>query len=359
MAVIRISPERLRDASQHLAQVNAQLDDHMRRLASLASFLQSDWQGMGSQEFQQEFYGLHSLSAQASESANRLAALLAQHSQKLAAMQGGGGAIAAGGSAAPMGSSPMGSAPMGSSGVGAGVGSSSVLMAGGVEAPVDMGGAAMASAPVAPDPMAMAGGQSNVVIGGGHEVAMGGAQDPLSGFAGGAAAGAVASTDVMLGGAGGAVAYGGGDSSVIDLTPKLQHDGDNCGKTAVAMAVNAVTGKNLEDWDLPAEGCSLLGELNARSADAGVTWVDKDLSAANWHHLEQSLQQGVPVVVGLNGEFSASGYGHIVTIVGVEGETVSYADPATGTIRETTREAILNCPPHTDGKFMMFGQRTG
>lgn len=351
LAVIRISPERLQDASQQMAQVSAQMDDHLRRLASLASMLQTDWQGMGSMEFQQEFYQLHALGARSAEAAQRLVSLLAAHSQKLASMQGGSSPVAAGGGAAPIaaGGSQVSFGPAGGTGVGtpmADAGNSSLLMAGGVEAPI------------AADPTAMSGG-GNVVVGGGREVAIGGAGDPLAAFGatGAGAAGAMASTDVSLGGG---LSYGGGgDSSIIGLEPKLQHDGDNCGKTAVAMAVNAVTGKNLEDWDLPAEGCSLLGELNARSADAGVQWVDKDLSAANWPLLEQSLQQGCPVVVGLNGEFSASGYGHIVTIVGVEGETVSYADPATGTIRETTREAILNCPPHTDGKFMMFGQRTG
>lgn len=348
LAVIRISPERLQDASQQMAQVSAQLDDHLRRLASLASMLQTDWQGMGSMEFQQEFYQLHALGARATEASQRLVSLLAAHAQKLASMQGGSSPVAAGGGAAPIaaGGSPVSFGPGGGTGVGtpvADLGQSSLLMAGGVEAPITA------------DPAAMAAG-GNVVVGGGREVAIGGAGDPLAAFGatGAGAAGAMASTDVSLGGG---LAYG-GESSGISLEPKLQHDGDNCGKTAVAMAVNAVTGKNLEDWDLPAEGCSLLGELNARSAEAGVQWVDKDLSAANWHLLEQSLQQGCPVVVGLNGEFSASGYGHIVTIVGVEGETVSYADPATGTIRETTREAILTCPPHTDGKFMMFGQRT-
>lgn len=347
LAVIRISPERLQDASQQMAQVSAQLDDHLRRLASLASMLQTDWQGMGSMEFQQEFYQLHGLGARATEASQRLVSLLAAHAQKLASMQGGSSPVATGAGAAPIaaGGSQVSFGPSGGTGVGAPVAdmsTSSLLMAGGVEAPITA------------DPTATTAG-GNVVVGGGREVAIGGAGDPLAAFGatGVGAAGAMASTDVSLGGG---LAYGG---DAISLEPKLQHDGDNCGKTAVAMAVNAVTGKNLEDWDLPAEGCSLLGELNARSAEAGVQWVDKDLSAANWHLLEQSLQQGCPVVVGLNGEFSASGYGHIVTIVGVEGETVSYADPATGTIRQTTRDAILSCPPHTDGKFMMFGQRVG
>lgn len=338
MSVIRISPDRLRDASQHLAQVNAQLEDQLRRLAGVAGILQSDWQGMGAMEFQQEFYQVHALGARSSEAAARLVALLGQHAQKLASMQGGG------------------ASPMAASGGGG------VLMAGGAEA-VSIPSDAVAVAPAAPAAPAMA--STPVIVGGGQEVAMGGAGDPLAAYgpAGAAApaAGAgmaMASSDVNLGGAGPALAWGGDSSPYVPVDPKLQHDGDNCGKTAVAMAVNAVTGKNLEDWDLPAEGCSLLGELNARSEGSGVTWTDKNLDATNWHYVEQSLAQGCPVVVGLNGEFSASGYGHIVTIVGVNGDTVAYADPATGTIRETTRQAILECPPHTDGKFMMFGQRT-
>ncbi len=56
-------------------------------------------------------------------------------------------------------------------------------------------------------------------------------------------------------------------------------------------------------------------------------------------------------------EFSPSGRGHIVTIVKVQGDNVSYADPATGTIKTTTKQAMETAPKHPDGNFIFFAEK--
>ena len=57
----------------------------------------------------------------------------------------------------------------------------------------------------------------------------------------------------------------------------------------------------------------------------------------------------------LNGpEFSPSGHGHIVTIVKTEGDNVTYADPASGTLKTTTKQAMNMAPQHPDGNFIFY-----
>jgi hypothetical protein len=64
------------------------------------------------------------------------------------------------------------------------------------------------------------------------------------------------------------------------------------------------------------------------------------------------------VIVALNGpEFSPSGRGHIVTITKVLGETVDYADPASGGIRTTSRTAMNQAPQHPDGNFVFVASK--
>ena len=61
------------------------------------------------------------------------------------------------------------------------------------------------------------------------------------------------------------------------------------------------------------------------------------------------------MIMGLNGpEFSPSGRGHIVTLLSIEGDQVRYADPADGTIKTTTKQAIQNAPGHPQGKFFFY-----
>ncbi|HXE73801.1 MAG TPA: hypothetical protein VNO81_14150 [Candidatus Nitrosotenuis sp.] len=154
----------------------------------------------------------------------------------------------------------------------------------------------------------------------------------------------------------------GGGVGQARVTPLIQHNGVSCGQTSVAMAINSVTGKNLQDWDIDSRyGFGLLSALNSECQEAGVTWdrVGELNSPAMWDLIERKVNvEGLPVIIGLNGpEFSPSGRGHIVTIIKVQGNTVTYADPADGTIKTTTKDSMNTCPPHPDGKFIFAGTR--
>lgn len=144
------------------------------------------------------------------------------------------------------------------------------------------------------------------------------------------------------------------------VRPLAQSNGVSCGQTSVAMCVNSLTGKKLTDQDIHAKyGFGLLSALNGESRGSGYTWSDAgDLSAKSWPTLEKKLnQEKTPVMIGLNGQFSPSGRGHIVTLLSIEGEKVTYADPADGKIKTTTKQAIEKAPPHPDGKFLFVANK--
>lgn len=150
-------------------------------------------------------------------------------------------------------------------------------------------------------------------------------------------------------------------SATTNLKPLPQNNGISCGQTSVAMCVNSLTGKSLIDSDINSKyGFGLLEALNSESKEVGVNWKDGGTIDRNsWALLEQKVnQEGLPAIVGLNGpEFSPSGRGHIVTITKIEGDTVHYADPATGTVKTTTKQAMNNAPSHPDGNFIFYATR--
>lgn len=153
-------------------------------------------------------------------------------------------------------------------------------------------------------------------------------------------------------------AFGAARAGEMNIKPLAQNTGISCGQTSVAMAVNSLTGKNLIDSDINAKyGFELLNGLNAESAEAGYSWKDGgNINASSWDLIDHKVnQEKTPVIVALNGpEFSPSGRGHIVTIVKTEGNQVTFADPATGTLRTTTKEAMNNAPSHPDGNFVFY-----
>lgn len=155
------------------------------------------------------------------------------------------------------------------------------------------------------------------------------------------------------------VASGGVDN----IQPLCQNNSISCGQTSVAMTINCLTGKNFIDSDIDKKyGFNLLTALNSETKDAGITWRDWGvISPSAWSLIEQKVNnEKIPVIVGLNGpEFSPSGRGHIVTITKVEGDTVHFADPTTGTIRTTTKERMNNATSHPDGNFIFYGVREG
>jgi predicted double-glycine peptidase len=156
-------------------------------------------------------------------------------------------------------------------------------------------------------------------------------------------------------------AFGSARAGALNVTPLAQNTGDSCGQTSVAMSINALTGKNLNDNDINNKyGYELLRALKEETADAGYTWKDGgEIKADCWELLEHKVNnEKTPVVVALNGpEFSASGRGHIVTITKIDGDKVTFADPATGTTRTTTKQNMNNAESHPQGNFIFYADR--
>lgn len=152
-----------------------------------------------------------------------------------------------------------------------------------------------------------------------------------------------------------------GTTNHPDVKPLGQSNSVSCGQTSVAMCLNTITGQNLNDMDIDQNyGFGLLNALKTESRPSGVDWSDAgNISAKSWDLIDKKVnQEGLPVMVALNGyEFSKSGRGHIVTITKTEGDKVTYADPADGTIKTTTKYNMQNAPSHPDGNFVFVANR--
>lgn len=145
------------------------------------------------------------------------------------------------------------------------------------------------------------------------------------------------------------------------IKPLQQSNGISCGQTSVAMCINYLTGKKLTDKDINAKfGLGLLSALRQESRGSGYDWFDNgNFSKQSWPAMERRLnQEKTPIVIGLSGpRFSPSGSGHIVTLMAINGDNVTYADPADGLIKTTTKQAIEKAPAHPDGKFMFVASK--
>lgn len=145
------------------------------------------------------------------------------------------------------------------------------------------------------------------------------------------------------------------------VTPLPQTNSVSCGQTSVAMCLNTLTGQNLTDMDIDQNyGFGLLNALKTESQPAGYDWRDAgNISADSWSLIDRKVnEEGLPVMVALNGyEFSKSGRGHIVTIVKTEGDKVTYADPADGTMKTTSKYNMQNAPSHPDGNFVFVADK--
>lgn len=150
-------------------------------------------------------------------------------------------------------------------------------------------------------------------------------------------------------------------SNARDVQPLAQSNGVSCGQTSVAMCINSLTGQSLTDMDIDQKyGFGLLNALKSESAASGYDWRDNgNLTADSWATIDQKVnQEKLPVVVALNGpEFSPSGRGHIVTIIKTEGDNVTYADPADGTTKTTSKYNMQTAPSHPDGNFVFVADR--
>jgi len=147
----------------------------------------------------------------------------------------------------------------------------------------------------------------------------------------------------------------------LNVQPQAQSNSVSCGQTSVAMSINALTGKNLRDVDVDSKyGFELLRALKEETSEAGYTWKDAgEINANCWEAIDHKVNnEKTPVIVALNGpEFSPSGAGHIVTIIKTDGDKVTFADPATGTVRTTTKHNMNTAPSHPQGNFIFYASR--
>ncbi len=144
----------------------------------------------------------------------------------------------------------------------------------------------------------------------------------------------------------------------LEVVPIAQQTACSDGQTTVAMAINCVTGKSLNDTDIDkVYGYELLRALREECASSGLSWQDGgEIGPEKWDLIQQKVvHEKLPVVLALNGpEFSASGRGHVVLICGVNGENVSFADPATGTMRTSSRQRMNSALQHPQGNFVFY-----
>lgn len=139
-----------------------------------------------------------------------------------------------------------------------------------------------------------------------------------------------------------------------------QNTAVSCGLTSVAMAVNLLTGRNIDDSYLQNKyGFALLKGLNSETP-RGIRYRDAgNFTPELWDDMAESIQEGLPIILALNGdEFSPSGYGHIVLVTGIDEKTVRIADPNGGRWRTISRKLIEQAPPHSEsGNFVFIGER--
>lgn len=139
-----------------------------------------------------------------------------------------------------------------------------------------------------------------------------------------------------------------------------QSNAVSCGQTSCAMAVNTITGQQLTDQSWAARhGMNLLGGLQQECKAKGVTWQDVGRPRPDiWPRVLASLADGLPAVCGVNGpDFSLSGRGHIVCIIGVTSKTVIFADPNGGRLRELERERFEQAQEYPQGNFIFLATR--
>lgn len=132
-----------------------------------------------------------------------------------------------------------------------------------------------------------------------------------------------------------------------------QNTATSCGLTSCAMAVNTITGQNLDDGQFRLRhGMDLLGGLNAETPK--FIWRDRDRPRPDlWPEVMAALQNGCPAIAFLNGpEFSPSGRGHVVCIIGLTSQTVIFADPNGGRLRELPKAEFEHAKEYPQGNAL-------
>lgn len=133
----------------------------------------------------------------------------------------------------------------------------------------------------------------------------------------------------------------------------------SCGQTSVAVALNYLSGSNLNDQDVDEHyGFCLLEALKTESPP-GIEWRDAgNLTEETWPAIAECLKaQRLPVIVAFAGEADPTDRGYIVTLLAMEGDLVTYADPLTGGLKTMTKHTLLSAPSHPDGNFIFLPSR--
>ncbi len=132
-----------------------------------------------------------------------------------------------------------------------------------------------------------------------------------------------------------------------------QNTATSCGLTSCAMAVNTITGQKLDDSQFKLRhGMDLLGGLNSETPK--FVWKDRDRPRPElWPEVAQAGQNGCPSIAFLNGpDFSPSGNGHVVCIIGLTPTDVIFADPNRGRLRQLPKAAFEHAQEYPQGNAL-------
>ena len=145
----------------------------------------------------------------------------------------------------------------------------------------------------------------------------------------------------------------------IALQPQRQHGPLASGQASVAMALTHLTGQSWSCQQVAdVYGGNLLGALEEQTKHLRLSWNDIDFSPSAWAVIEKQLGRGRPVLMGLNGPlFSPTADGHVVTLLGIQGELVHFADPASGKVRCQPKYEFERAPGHPIGKFVLYASK--
>ncbi|MBT9581948.1 hypothetical protein IV102_01280 [bacterium] len=143
------------------------------------------------------------------------------------------------------------------------------------------------------------------------------------------------------------------------MQPQRQHARLASGQASVAMALTHLTGQRWTGQQVSdAYGGNLLAALEEQTRHLRLNWNDVDFSSPSWAIMEKQLGRGRPVLMGLNGPvFSPTADGHVVTLLGIQGELVHFADPASGKVCCQPKREFERAPGHPIGKFVLYASK--
>ena len=150
-----------------------------------------------------------------------------------------------------------------------------------------------------------------------------------------------------------------------NLVPQVQHFGDSCGWTSCAVVTSFLTGRHVTDEDLrPKYGGGALVDCLNKETGPKYYWHDTmnfgHVPASIWPLVEHNLRNGLPSIMGLNGQYSETGRGHVMAVQKVESDVVTFTDSSvgpSGRFLVTTKQAVQDCPLYPGGCFILICQK--